>query len=452
MRTHRLATALATAAALALTACGDAGSSPATTSATTGDGADLDAGGDAGEVTTLRFLFFGGPEEKEAYERVAAAFEEAEPGVEVELQVVAKQDDLLARLTTSFAAGNPPDVFLINFRKYGLYAEQGVLQPIGPLLEGSGVDTAGYFQAPLDAFRFDGTELTCLPQNVSSLVTYVNLDLFEVAGVAPPTGDWTWSEFLAAAEALTGLDPDGDGSPSFGIGTEPKLIRLAPMVWSAGGEVVDDPDAPTRLAVESPAWEAALDFLTTLPSSGVAPGDLETQARDAEARFLDGDLAMFWSSRREVPTFRTITDFAWDVAPFPVADADAVDGGPGERVTMLHSDAFCLARDGQVDAAFAFVEFALGQVGATILAESGRTVPSNRAVAESAAFLRTDVPPASARVFLDNAEIVRATPSTADWNALEKQADDILEALYFGRIDRATALERLAALRLGTGG
>ncbi len=437
-QSRRALTAALTVGALALTACGGGSETP--TAAT-----------DGSRATTLRFLFFGGPEEQEAYQRVVDAFHGEHDDIDVEIQVVAKQDDLLARLTASFAAGTPPDVFLINFRKYGLYAEQGVLAPVQPLLDASDViDVADFYQAPLDAFRFGGTDLTCLPQNVSSLVTYLNLDLFEAAGIAPPAGDWTWNEFFDIAGDLTSDEPI-ETRQVYGFGTEPKLIRLAPMIWSAGGEVVDDPENPTRLAVESEAWRAALGFLTHLVRDGSAPGDRATQARDAESRFLDGHLAMFWSSRREVPTFRTITDFDWDVAPFPISPVDHVTGEePGERVTMLHADAFCLARDGQVDAAWEFVEFALGEVGAPILAESGRTVPSNRTVAQSAAFLRTDVPPASARVFLDNAEIVRATPSTADWNAAEKAADDILEALYYGRIDEEEALRRLAAIRLGT--
>ncbi len=422
----RLAAGLA-AAALALTAC--SGGAPAND--------DPDA------PTTIRLVLFGGPEEQAAYQRVADAFHGEHPDLTVELQVVAKQDDLLARLTSAFAAGTPPDLFLINFRKYGLYAEQGVLAPVQQFLDASDAfDLDEFYQAPLDAFRFGGTELTCMPQNVSSLVTYVNLDLFEAAGVDLPTSNWDWDDFTAAAQATTGLDPDGNGTASFGIGTSPSLIRLAPLVWSNGGEVVDDSTSPTRLTLDTPEAIEALDFLTSLPTTGIAPGDLDEQARDSESRFLDGDLAMYWSSRREVPTFREVTSFDWDVAPFPIAPG-------GQPVTMLHSDAFCLSAQGKTTDAWQFVEFALGEVGATILAESGRTVPSNRPVAESDAFLRTDVPPAHARVFLDNAEIVRATPSTADWNAVENQADDILEALYFGRITREVAVERLAALRLG---
>ena len=76
----------------------------------------------------------------------------------------------------------------------------------------------------------------CLPQNVSSLVVYYNRDLFEAAGVPLPTAGWTWDDMTAAAAALR----DGD---QYGLGVEASIIRLAPFVWSNGGDIVDDPAA-----------------------------------------------------------------------------------------------------------------------------------------------------------------------------------------------------------------
>jgi len=387
--------------------------------------------------TTIRLLMFGGPEERAAYQEVATAFHAQRPDLNVVIDAVAGQDELLARLTTGFAGGNPPDVFLVNFRRYGQFAALGALQPVQPLIEVSDViDLADFFEEPLTAFRYDGGDLSCLPQNVSSLVTYVNLDLFEAAGLDVPFDGLDWNTLVEVATALTDAD-----SGVYGLGTSPSLVRLAPLVWSTGAELVDDMVAPTRLTLDDFPQRDALDFLLDLNLvHEVTPPDLAEQARGSHDRFLDGDLAMLWSSRIEVPTFRTITDFAWDVVPFPIA--------PGGRdVTMLHSDAFCLpAGLDTTDAAWAFVEFASTVPGQTILAESGRTVPSRIDVAASAAFLRNDVPPTHAQVFLDNIQVVRATPSTASWNEVERRADDILEAAFYGRISREDARARLREL------
>ncbi len=391
------------------------------------------SGTPSGEVTELLLLLVGGPEEIAGYERMATAFEADNPDLDLVISPVARQDDLLGRLSTSMSAGSPPDLFLINFRKYGQYAEVGALAPVQPYLDASDVLSEDDFvDPPLDAFRFDGTELTCQPQNVSSLAVYVNVDLFEAAGIPLPHDGWTFSEFRAAAAAMT-----GDGT--YGLGTEPSLIRVAPFVWSNGGEVVDDPDTPTRLTLDDgPAREALDDFLDLALVDGVVPPEAEELSEDAESRFIRGGLGMYLNSRKSTPILRTIDGFEWDVVPLPVAD----DGG--EAVTMLHSDAYCIsAGTGNEAAAWRVIEFAMSDRGQEILAESGRTVPSRISVLESPAFLEPDLPPASAQVFADNARIARATPHVPEWAAVEKAADDILEAIFYGRIDRETGIARL---------
>lgn len=399
-------------------------------SACGGGGGAADAGTNG--RTTLSLLLFGGPEEVAGYEAMAAAFEDANPDLAVDITPVAKQDDLLAKLTTGFAGGTPPDAFLINFRKFGQFAAEGVLRPVQPYLDASDVlDEADFVDPPLEAFRFDGEDLMCQPQNVSSLVVYYNRDLFEERGVPLPEDGWTWDDFLAAATALT-----GDGT--YGLGTEASVIRVAPFVWSNGGDVVDDLREPTELTLaEGPAREALDWFLDLSLVHGVVPPDAEEQSEDAESRFHRGGLGMYLNSRKSVPSLRTIEGFTWDVAPLPVAPG-------GTPVTMLHSDAYCIAEGtGNEDAAWRLIEFAMSQRGQEILAESGRTVPSRRDVMRSEAFLRTDVPPAHAEVFVSNAEIARATPSTSSWLEVEKAADAILTEIFYGRIDREEGIARL---------
>ena len=391
------------------------------------------SGGDSGGGDEpIRLVLFGDPVEAAGYEKLVAAFEEENPDVEVALTPVAEQDDLLAKLTTQFAAGRPPDVFLVNYRNYGQFAASGVLAPVQPLLDRSDViDEEDYAPAALDAFRFDGEDLTCMPQNVSSLVTYYNVDMFEEAGVPLPRPGWTWDDFLAAAEALT-----GDGS--YGLGTEASLIRVAPFVWSAGGEVVDDPTDPTRLTLDSGAARRGLDFFLDLQTvHGVVPPDREEQSQDSESRFLSGTLGMYLNSRKSVPTLRTIEEFTWDVAPLPVAPG-------GEPATILHGDAYCLAdTDRQDDDAWRLVEFANSVEGQQILARSGRTVPSRTDVAASEAFLRPDEPPADSRVFIDVVPTIRSVPHTASWPRVESQADSILTELFYGRLDREEGIDLL---------
>ena len=328
----------------------------------------------------MTLLLAGDPAEIAAYGEVIEAFHATKPGVTVELIAAADRDEMLTRLSTSIAAGTPPDLFLLNYRFFAQYAAKGALDPIEDRLKASTVlSEDAFFPEAIDAFRYDG-KVTCLAQNVSSLVVYYNRDLFEAAGLEEPPDGWTWDEMVEAARALT-LDLDGDGTfDQHGLGSEPILARLAPFVWSNGGEIVDDVDAPTAISLRTPeASEALARFLElgagTEPGANPGPGvvvgpsDQEVEAEGLESRFTNGTLGMYLSSRRSTPTFRTIESFDWDVAPLPIHEKAA---------GVLHADGYCLTAGSKAkDRAWTFVEFALGAEGQRITAKSGRTVPSH---------------------------------------------------------------------------
>ncbi len=400
--------------------------------------------GVSGEVS---FSFWGDPAELQAYQAVVEAFEEAHPDVEVEIVHVPRADDFQSRLATGFAAGDPPDVFLINYRRYAQYAARGVLEPLGPLLEADGALTEeAFYPEPLDAFRFDG-ELVCLPQNVSSLVVYYNRDLFEAAGVPLPTEGWTWDDFLGAAKALT-QDVDGDGqTDQYGLGVENSLIRFAPFIWQAGGELVDDLERPTRLTIDTPEARAGIEFFIDLSlEHKVVPTEAEVQAESDEDRFANGTTAMLLQSRRVVPTLRQIEDFTWDVAPLPRGKVEA---------GILHSDAYCMAAAAEdKEAARAFISFAVGPEGQPIAAQTGRTVPSLKEVANSSAFLGLGAglgdgegdgdsnslrdrlaAPASSEVFLDVIPHIRRVPSISTWPEVEEAFNTTLGRAFYGEIE-----------------
>jgi multiple sugar transport system substrate-binding protein len=398
-------------------------------------------GGGGGNVSgDVSFMVFGDPEEIQAYRNVIAAYENEHPDVNVKMSEASDRDDLIARLSTSFAGGTPPDLFLLNYRFYAQFAARGVLEPIEDRVDDSDVfQQEDFYKEAMDAFRFHNT-LTCLPQNISSLVVYYNKDLFQKAGVAAPKEGWKWDDMVAAAKKLT-KDSNGDGKAEvYGLGIEASLIRIAPFVWSAGGELVDDDENPTHFTLDTPEAEVALErFLQLHVVEKVTPSDEEVQAEDDETRFQNGRMAMVLSSRRSTPTFRTIQNFDWDVSALPQHE---------QQAGILHSDAYCLTKASDAkDAAWSFMEFALGPEGAPIVAKSGRTVPSLKSVAESDAFLDPTAKPANSQVFLDTIPVIRQVPSISTWPEIEDASETILEeGFYNGESAAAVARE----LRIAT--
>jgi multiple sugar transport system substrate-binding protein len=374
--------------------------------------------------TRITVMVAGDPEEIDAYRAVLDAFNGSQAAVDADLLPFAERDDLIARLATSIAGGAPPDLFLMNYRFYGQFAARGALAPVGPYLEASDRLSAGdFFETAMVPFRWEGEQL-CLPQNVSSLVVYYNADLFDRAGLDRPTDGWEWDDMVRAARRLT-RDQDRDGTIDvYGLGVDPEIIRVAPFLWSSGGRLVDDEVSPSGFDFDGAAVVALQRFLDLRTVEEVTPTDEEAESEDFESRFLHGRLGMLMESRRVVPTLRTIDDFGWDVAALPSLV---------EPVSVLHSDAYCMTAGSDAkDAAWRFMEFALGPEGQRITALAGRTVPSLRSVAASDAFLDPDADPARAEVFLEQIPRLRAVPVISTWPEIEDTVNGLLEEAYYG--------------------
>ncbi len=377
-----------------------------------------DGGGkDGGSLgTPISLLVSGEPEETAVYEGLVDAFMQENPGTTVELIEIADADDALARLSTGFAGGDPPDVFLINFREYSQFAARGALEPIGEHLGEAGIDTAAFYEQPIEAFTYDGV-LQCTPQNVSSLAVYYNTRLFREAGLKRPADDWSWADLRKAALTLTKGDV-------YGLGIDAKFIRMAPFVWGNGGEIVDDPVAPTRFTLDTPEAREALQFAADLVRQDrVIPGEEEQAAEDLESRFAAGRLGMFFGSRRDTAQFREVRDLDWDVLRLPVAQTPA---------TILHSDALCISKgSSNLETALDLVAFAMGEEGQTLIAFTGRTVPSLRSVSTSTAYLDPSQPPRHAQIWLDAIPTIRRTPVIATWAEIEGIADEVITRMFF---------------------
>ncbi len=395
---------------------------PAATAATAGVPAA------SGAVT---FSVWGDPAEKAAYEQLVGSFNRRQAGITVTLVHTPGQSDYLKRLAADFAGGLPADLILLNYRRFGAYAARGALEPIDPYLARSTLlQRDAFYPEVLAAFTRDG-QLVGIPQNCSSLVIYYNKGLFDRAGLPYPRAGWTWDDFLDAARSLT------RGTEQYGIGIEPTLIRLAPFVWQNGGDIVDDPAAPTRLTLDRPESREAVQWFVDLQvRHRVAPDAVQQSAEDDESRFLNGRTAMFFDSRRAVPTLREITAFDWDAAPLP---------GRRGPASILHSDAYFLtAASRNKPAAWAFMEYANSAEGQVFIARTGRTVPSLRAVAESPVFLAPDARPASSRVFLDAIPAIRPTIAIDTTEQIEGLVNNELKRAFYGQ---ATVAEAIATAR-----
>src|SRR5690349_1833913 len=166
----------------------------------------------AAQKVTISFYVFGDLAEKAAYETLVVAFNQKYPDIGINLVYTPGEDEFHSangedeyrqRLSLDFASAKPPDVFLMNYREYGLFGEKGQLELLGPYLAKSKlIQPDDFYSQALAAFTRNNV-LECIPQNISGTVVYYNKDLFQKANIAFPNANWTWDDFLNTAQALT---------------------------------------------------------------------------------------------------------------------------------------------------------------------------------------------------------------------------------------------------------
>ncbi len=162
-----------------------------------------------GSKTILRVGTGDSGEGLNPHQEIIAAFEAANPDILVQLEAVAGAD-YYTRLLTQIAAGDAPDIMQIGDDAVPMFVSKGGFLPLDDFITGAyPLDTSIYLPGTLDPGVYQDKQYF-LPKDFSPLAVYYNKKVFDEFGVAYPTDDWTWEDFLKTAQDLT-KDTNGDG-------------------------------------------------------------------------------------------------------------------------------------------------------------------------------------------------------------------------------------------------
>jgi len=372
-------------AMLVLAACAPVAPGGAAPAASTGSGETAAAG-----PVTITWAFWGSPEEKASHERVADAFMKDHPEIKIEIWHQ-PWDDYFTKIQALWASGDTkviPDVaFLWPTPQY---AAEGVLENLDPYIEQSGYNLDDYWPGLLESAKYNGS-VYGFPRDIESNIIYYSKDMFDKAGVAYPSDDWTWDDFLAAAEKLTQKDANGNTSV-YALAAEggkwPKWVN------QNGGAILDDYVNPSKCMLAEPASVQGIQFFADMMNNGLAmrPADLNQAGGDA-AVFSSGQAAMILQNSSRVSTFNQAGP-NYDIAPAPTPAGGKRWNGAGGAAWVMSSGS------DNKDAAWTFLEWLQSSEGGEkVYTEAGEIFPALQSVANSPAFM-TDQPPANKEAFI----------------------------------------------------
>ena len=234
---------------LVLAGCGGSGGS--------GGGSSSSKGG---HVNIVLWHGYTGVEAT-AIKTLTQQFNATHPNITVTAQFYGNSDYALQKVLAAIAGGKPPDISYL----YGSWAANIATNPttvnLVPYLNGFGWND--FWVAERHVATVNG-KVVGIPALVDNLALVYNKRLFAQAHLAPPTPNWTWSDFENAAIKLTDPSKKQFGWAYVNDASEDTVWRYWALLWQAGGSILT-PDGK-HAAFDSPAGMKALTFLQTLAS------------------------------------------------------------------------------------------------------------------------------------------------------------------------------------------
>jgi multiple sugar transport system substrate-binding protein len=308
----RRSTALG-AVAIFVAACASGGSSPtppaSTQAPSTAPGQTATPTPTAAPVTLTYFTFSAAPDHLKDLDKIVAAFEAKYPNITINVQTAAYAD-YFTKLQTDFAAGSAPDTFETDYGDFVGYADAGSLLDLSTVsASDSSFSAAVYYPKAFSAFQYQGKSYA-LPESFSDVVLFYNKDLFDKAGVAYPTANWTWFDEITAAQKLTDSAKGiwGDDQPI-------SFFEFFKVLDQAGGSFFNADN--TQATFNSAAGVTAAQWLIDKVNKyKVMPSAAQMGGQNDEAMFKAGKLAMWHSGIWEF-TPMAQTTFKWDIQVEP---------------------------------------------------------------------------------------------------------------------------------------
>ena len=335
-------------------------------------------------------------------------FRRTHPDIDLQMMWVPGGSQYHTKLKTLTAAGQPPDLFWCSdvFATYMLPS----LADLTDLVERDReeLDLGDFYPELLAACKHNG-RYYYMPRYFNISLLYYNKGHFDAAGIPYPSAEWTWNDYISAAERLTLRDDAGEvvqwGSAiSTGWWGEWHIL-----VQQAGGSFFSDD--LTRCTLGSPEAVRALQFYCDkVHKYGVSP---RPGYGPAAPGLASGTVSMDFGGHTALwTTYRKIEGLRWDIQLLPKGPA----GREGGEVAV---DAVGIAKESRhVEAAWEVLKFLVSRESILRHVEQGY-LPVRRSVAEETVLsddpARRPQDPEHTEAVYEALRYARTLPSSPDY-------------------------------------
>jgi len=344
-------------------------------------------------------------------------------------------------LITSFETSEVPDIFHYESAVIIDFAIRGFLADLKPFIEEEMANDI-LDVAWASVTRPNG-EIVGIPFLLESFIGLYNAQLFENAGIAPPTlgSPWTWEEMKIAAKKLT-RDLDGDGNidqwgVAMGLRNSANLIMNHSIGF--GGSFFKKEHDKFAVFVRQPEKQLLNTIINLLyVDCSMAPSSIGKSSTGMIPGFLSGKYAMIigigaWGRQQIVEN--APRDFRWGVMP----PLKALTQNIGINTQTLSIP----EKSKRKQQAMAFIQFMLNRPNMAILAQSDWMLPTRKSCLNTPTFLTSEngwnIVTESVK-FISTGSWLGA-PGYVEWKT--RVANPVLQELFANRLSLNEAAKRI---------
>jgi ABC-type glycerol-3-phosphate transport system substrate-binding protein len=314
--THKLLSSMAVAI-LVMSACTGAAEQDQS------EGDDEGAGG--GVTLVFSDWHLSEPIWAASLEEAIAQYEEDNPGVEIQTDVVSYAEKE-TKYATEIEAGQGPDVFHMQYGALLNFMERGYMMDLTQYIEEEGGEefTSQWYPIVMDQMQFEG-KFFALPGDFMAMLMFYNGEMLEEAGLDTENLPETWDEWLEYARTLTGGNQWGFGTVgAIDPGFE---LRVSPVFYSHGADFLTEDHSCS--ALNTPEAKKAFDFFVSLVTEEkvVPPGVTQQNPGTVREQVANEQVAMAFGTGWTPPIVDGLNP---DLNAFEVLEAAPVPIDPAE--------------------------------------------------------------------------------------------------------------------------
>lgn len=368
----------------------------------------------------------------DAQEEVVRRFNESRSDIIVESQFQGAYAEILQKLTAARAAGDVPDLVLLDSPHMPIFAKSGALVDLGSFVKD---EKAGflddYIPGLLADGYYDGT-LYALPAMRSTPLLYVNGDMFAAAGL-PRRAPATWDEMREFAKKVTIINPAGElVQTGLGLTTGVTTAHwyFQGAVYAYGG-LVSDEDFGLHLT-EKPVLDLAKLW------QDMVFVDRSAVPSNSHDDFFNKKVAMVFGSTGSMGNLFSRADFQVIPAFLPGQKQNLVPVG-GAVLAMPSTDRW------RQWAAWEFMKFFTGTESQAYLAEITGYMPNSYSASQDPALQAYYAKNPQWKVAIDQLQHVRPQASVISLPKGTQILQQMVEKLIIARMDPRRIMEETEA-------